>query len=529
MLAYLAFTLVVGLFASRKQDSDDEYFLARRQLPAWAVGLSILATLLSSLTYLSEPGEVWKSGVMNALGKLMAIPIEMTIVWLYIIPFLMRFRFTSAYEYLEYRYNYTARLQGVTLFTLMSIAWMGFVVLAVSRAISHVTGVPLWIVVSTVGFVSTIYTVMGGMRAVVWTDVAQIVLMLGGGLICVGFVVLKTGTGPVQWYAAVQAQRTAAGTGLQFFSLDPFTRSSVVTVGISMLVWHLCTHSGSQMTVQRYFSTSNLQAARQAFVWASLTGVAVNLLLLFTGMALVYFYTSGAGQMPADIDPLGRTKGAYNADYLLPSFMVNYLPAGLAGGVLSAILAAAMSSIDSGINSLSAVICVERTRREPRSRFSPQADEPVDPANMLVSARWLTLIIGVAITLVAMGLDGVSASRNIVEMMPRTFNCFTAPLGGLFLIGIFLPFVTGRAIVPATILGLLTSMSLAFAKEWFHLEHDVSPMWVMPTSLWVMTLAAVLFSWFDHPSPETTFGLTWFTRRQEVLMDLPLDKDFQDS
>lgn len=164
VVGYVGVLVGMGWYFARRQRSDDEYFLASRSVPWFAVGLSIIATLLSSLTYLSEPGEVWQSGVTTLLGKIGAIVTEMVFVLFFFIPFLMRFRFTSAYEYLGHRFGPWTRVLGVSLFVLLVVSWMGFVVLAMSRAVSGVTGVPLALVTATVGVVGTIYTVAGGLR-----------------------------------------------------------------------------------------------------------------------------------------------------------------------------------------------------------------------------------------------------------------------------------------------------------------------------------------------------------------------------
>ncbi len=516
IVGYLALTLLIGFLASRRQETNDEYFLASRGLPWFAVGLSVLATLLSSLTYLSEPGEVWKSGVMNFLGKMLAIPLEMYIVWAFFIPFLMRFRFTSAYEYLEFRFNYPARLLGATLFTCMTIAWMGLVVLMTSRALTHVTGMPLWLVIATVGVVTTIYTVMGGLRAVVWTDVLQMGLMLAGAVITVVFVARTTNSGPMDWYRGTLAYRADQKmVELEWFSFSPFTRATIFSVALHMFLWHLCTHSGNQMTVQRYFATKNIKRARRAFVTASLAGVLINTMLMVVGLALVYFYTKGPGKFPA----------TFKADEIFPMFMVQHLPPGWAGAVLAAVLGAAMSTIDSGINSLATVICVEKSRKPPQSVYTPGASRLRSPGDdgLLKAAKWITLIAGLAITLVAYVLHRATGDRSIVEMMPRSFNCFTAPMGGMFLIGIFLPFVTGRAIVPATAIGLASGLAMAYAKEFGLSKQDISFTWIVPGSMWIQTLCAIVFSLLDRPLPQNTFGLTWFTRHQAFLMAVPTE------
>jgi SSS family solute:Na+ symporter len=428
IVIYLASMIGVGTYVSRRRRTDDEYFLAGRRMPWFAVGISVIASLLSSLTYLSEPGEVWQSGVTHVFGKMLAIPLEMAIVWLFCIPFLMRFQYTSAYEYLEDRFGRQARTVGVALFIAMVVLWMGFVVLASARALAEVSGVDLMVVIVTVGLVATVYTMLGGLRAVIWTDVIQVALLIGGGLFTMAYVAQVTHSSPPDWFATASRHLRADPDRevLPWFSLDPTVRATVLTVAIHMCVWHVCTHTANQMTVQRYFSTSDVTAARRSFVTGSLFGVGINLMLVAVGLAMMHYYLSQGPSVAADIDPQNQR------DLIFPTFAVSRLPAGFGGAILAALLAAAMSSIDSGINSIATVLSVELGARE----SAPPAVKAA-PDNHVRTAMSITLVAGLFITAAAYGLSFLPASWGIVGAMPRTFNAITAPLGGLFLVGMF--------------------------------------------------------------------------------------------
>ena len=170
---YVLIMLGIGWYVSQKSSNDEEYFLAGRRMPWFAVGVSIIASILSSITYVADPGEVWRSGETYLMGKMLAIPFEMLFVWVFVIPFFMRFRYTSAYEYLEDRFSAAARKLGTIMFLFGVLTWMGVVVLVLAKAMSDVTEVRLEVVILTVGVVATIYTMLGGVRAVIWTDVIQ--------------------------------------------------------------------------------------------------------------------------------------------------------------------------------------------------------------------------------------------------------------------------------------------------------------------------------------------------------------------
>jgi len=483
LAAYLLGMLWLGAHFAREQATGEEYFLASRRIPWFAIGLSVIATLMSSLTYVSEPGEVWKSGVTNMAGKMLAIPFEMLLVWLVIIPFLTRFRFTSAYDYLGERFGNSAKWLGIGLFLWLVVSWMGFIVLVSSRIMADASDTDLYLTVAVTGVVATLYTVAGGFRAVIWTDVVQVVLMLGGALMTMTFVAVETQSTPGDWYQAVAAPE-ATGS-LKWFSLDPYERSTIVTIALSMFTWHVCTHTGNQMTMQRYFSAGTLQGARRSFVVGSLTGVLINLLLLGVGLALFYYYARLGQSLPEGLNPRSN-----EADRIFPRFAMHRLPAGLAGAWLAAMLAAAMSSVDSGINSAASVLTTEWHRLRPHNAEEARGGG-------MRGAKMLTLVLGLSITAAAYGLDSLTAGRNIIEMMSRSFNCFNGPLGGMFMLGMFVPRVGNRAATLASLAGLATSISLAYGDKLYGLEKAPSFAWVQPCSLAATILVGLLLMPLD--------------------------------
>jgi SSS family solute:Na+ symporter len=515
LAVYLGSMILLGSYLSRRQRTDDEYFLAGRRMPWFAVGISVIASLLSSLTYLSEPGEVWKSGITHMFGKMLAIPIEMAIVWFFCIPFMMRFRFTSAYEYLEHRFGKETRLLGVALFVCMVVLWMGFVVLASARALAEVSGIDLIFVIVTLGVVATVYTMLGGLRAVIWTDVIQVALLIGGGVFTMLYVAQTTGSWIPDWFqtATEFLESDPEREILPWFSIDPTVRATVFTVALHMCVWHVCTHMANQMTVQRYFSTRDVRAARRSFVTGSLLGVGINLMLVAVGLAMMHLYLSQNIAFEEGIDPQRRQ------DLIFPTFAVTRLPAGVGGAILAALLAAAMSSIDSGINSIATVLSVELRARGAASEAN--VGEVAGNSHVRV-AMVITLVAGSFVTAAAYGLTFLPDRWGIVGAMPRTFNAVTAPLGGLFLVGVFLPFVGQRAVITATVCGLATSITIGYFEQIGDLLQGLGILgaglpalsftWVMPSALLVTFAVAAALGRLDPPRKGPIAGLTWTTR-----------------
>jgi len=503
--AYIVLLAYMGWHFSRRQTTTSEYFLASRSVPWFALGLSIMATLMSSLTYLSEPGEVWMSGVTSIVGKSAAVLVEAVIVLLFIIPFLMRFRFTSAYEFLGYRFNLPTRILGVSLFCCLIVSWMGFVVLAMSWTVSQVSGVHFAVITGVVGLVGTLYTMVGGMRAVIWKEVLQVILMFGGCLLCLIVVSMKTTSSLPDWFAATEAH--VPGGAIHWFPEDLYTRNTVIGFGFMMFIWNLCTHLGNQMVIQRYFSANDLRSAQRSFVVGASASLIVNILLIFVGLALVYYYlVAKAAPMPVDITNT-RMK-----DLIFPSFMVNELPPGLGGAVLAAVISAAMSTIDSGINAVATVLSGERRRLQGRGGEATGVDS--DRKGDMLFARLVTLGTGLMITSAAFGLNLLVKDRNILEMMPRSFNCFLVPLGVLFFLGFFVPRVGSLGAIVGAISAWVSAISLAYTKEIYGVDRNLSFTVILPTAFVVGGVAALLVSLVQRSSVKQIAGLTWMTRHE---------------
>lgn len=522
VLAMLGLGLTLGRYHLRRTEAD--YFLASRRTPWLAAGVSVMATMMSSITYLAEPGEVWKSGTTHVLGKLLGIPLEMLIVWGFCIPFMMRFQFTSAYQYLGLRFGRLSQRLGVALFVTVVLLWMGVVVSVLSQVIHQVTGIPLIVIVLTTGLVATCYTMMGGLRAVIWTDVVQVVLMVAGAGLTVGFICWETGSWLPDWLRATEHHLRSSGQpdALPWFSWDPTMRATVVTVAINMAVWHVCVHTSNQMVVQRYLATSDVSAARRGFVTSACLSVAISLLLLLVGMAVLYYTTNSGRPMDGQLDPERQR------DLIFPMFAVCRLPAGAGGAVLVALLAAAMSTLDSGVNSVATVVWVE-WRGDNRAASNGGTRNSTDEADHVRGARAITLTTGVFITLTACLLDFLPAHWGIVGAIPRTFNAVTGPLGGLFLVGIFMPRVRERAALAATGIGLATSLLMGYLQQigdllarWGAASNswpELSFTWIMPCSLLATLVAAPILGGLDRSPAKNVAGLTWRTRRESVNAD----------
>jgi SSS family solute:Na+ symporter len=428
-------------------------------MPWLAVGLSIMATLLSTNTYLGAPGEMIRYGPAYFFG-FVGYPLAAIVVLSLWVPFFMRLRFTSAYEYLEQRYDERVRFIGALLFLGLRLGWMSMVVYTASmamvtmvpgplEAVSHLlrTPHPVYPVIAAVGIVATIYACLGGIRAVIWTDVLQAVMLFGGVILIIGYVAWAEGTGPAAWWAEVSATRDSPQR-MRWASWDIAERTTVLWAAISVLIWHSCTHCSDQVALQRYFSTTSLASARKSFIVNIVSACTIGLLLGVAGLALRYFYLLHGDRLHAGLSP---TSGA---DQLMPFFYAFELPAGFGGLILVSFLCDAMQTLGSGVNSIAAVVTKD-----------VMGDRATSNGGGVRSARLVTLGVGAVSTVLAVlaASYAMHASKSIFDMLPRMFNMFLGPLAVMFMIGMFYR----RATAPVILLVVLITQVFSTTWSWW--------------------------------------------------------------
>jgi solute:Na+ symporter, SSS family len=523
VVAYVLVTLGIVYRASRHQHNTDDFFLGNRRMPWMAVGLSIMATLLSSLTYLSVTGEVVKTGIAAFMTQAAILPAAPLVLFLFI-PFFMRLRFTSAYEYLEHRFDLRARLLGGGLFFLLRLLWVSMVMYSGSIALATMGGWNFYVTIAVLGIVATLYTYYGGLEGVIWTDVLQSLMLFGGAAAIVLYIWFDTGSGPsVWWQAAGEYRPTSQPT--PWFSFDPTVRMTLGTAMVSGFFWQICTHCSDQVVLQRYASTPSLAAARGSYLTNLVALLSITSLLALSGLALFYFYFV----LHPDRVPKGASLNTVG-DILMPHFYATQLPVGFGGLILANFLCDAMQTLVSGVNSITAVATQDVLQH------SALAQEGV-PSKLRV-ARKLTLLLGGLTTMIALVVAALSASsgRNIFDLMPKTFNMFIGPLGAMFLIGMFVPRATGRTVTPAVLLAVgvsivwnywkaILSIPLVwrFASRWFSEPFDLSIMWSYAVACVSGLVFGVILSLLfdrggDHPGRQYTW---WAVMKRPLPQPTP--------
>ena len=495
IVAYLLIMLYMGLKIARKQRSTEDFFVGGRDLPAWAVGISLFASVMSTILYLGQPGEMFRTG-LSFLTRNLPLPLILIVVCFVWIPFFMRLRLTSAYEYLERRFNYSVRALAAIFCLLLIFGWISVVVLTASMALVEITRIEailpfindadsaVYATILGVGAFSIFYTTLGGIRAVIWTDVIQFFVLLIGALFTMGAVAWMTSSNVGDW---IEVSQTYKHEEVQWFDWDVRNRSTVFSISLSLFMWMVCTHGANQMAMQRYFTVRNVKAARISYVISAVAALALGVILAGVGISLMYFIQQY--DLPASAGILSDIRSVRNVaqDSVFPQFISIYMPSGLRGLVVAALFAAAMSTIDSGANSASTILTVDFIRRFDRKSEAGQLE--------LKRARIMTACMGVLVVGYTIALYELSKGSDIISLAQKGFNCFLGPLGALFVLGMFVKKATPIAVIPAFILGEIVGVSASYSTELF--DVDFSTHLVIGFS-WLVTFFSALFIGYLH-------------------------------
>ena len=441
---YAAGVLGLGFYYSRKQTTSKEYFVGSGNISPILIGVSLFATLLSTISYLAVPGESLAKGPA-LLVTVLAQPIAFVVVGYVLIPVFMRQRVTSAYELLEAKLGLGPRLLGAIMFIALRLVWMSVLIYFGSQALLVMLDLPqdaLPIVVLVTGTVALVYTSLGGLRAVVITDFIQASLLFGGAVLTIGIVTYALGGFswvPTEWDPNWDTQ--------PIFSFNPATRATVIMLLINFALWQIATAGGDQTAVQRFMATRDAKAARQSYGFKIIAGVLVSVTLVALGFAMLAYFNEFPDQLPDKFDL--RKDG----DKIYPWFIGHMLPPGISGLVAAALFAAAMSSIDSGVNSITAVVTTDFLDRAGLRPESEKAHTRM--------AQGIAFAIGVVIVIGSSFVGEVPG--NIFAVTQRTTNLLVTPIFALFVFALFIPFARPVGVYAGTAAGITTAIMIAFS------------------------------------------------------------------
>ncbi len=410
---YLAGVMLNGLYFSRKMKTTDDFFKAGSRIPWWAAGISIFGTQLSAITFIAIPAKVYGTDWRLFVGQLAIIMIAPFIIHLFL-PFYRRLNVTTAYEYLEKRFNVFVRCFGSVMFMFLQFARIGIVLYLPSIALSIVTGMSVDLCILLMGGMCIVYTVFGGMEAVIWTDVTQVIILAGGALLCLVLIPMEI---PGGWNGMIELADEAGKYRLLDFRWAPGTTAFIIVL-LGSLSGNLISYGTDQAVVQRYLTTKD-EAASARSIWTNaLLTIPASLIFFSIGSALFAYYKSH----PENLFP-----GLNKIEALFPMFIVEQLPAGIAGLLIAGVFAASMSSLDSAMNSVSAALTTDFYRR-----FKGEVSESA----CLKVARVATVTVGLLGTGFALAMAHTDV-KSLWDQFAFFLGLFGGGLGGIFLLAIF--------------------------------------------------------------------------------------------
>ncbi|MBN1346996.1 MAG: sodium:solute symporter [Phycisphaerae bacterium] len=363
LLVYLGGMAAMGFYFSRKNVNTEEYFVGGRSFSGWIIGLSMVGTSISSITFLAYPGDAFKTAWLRFTPNFM-LPLGVLIAAFVFLPFFRRGKVTSAYQYLEGRFGPSIRVYASSAFIIGQLTRVSMILYLLSLVIYEITGLsPIMCIVVGGGFVA-LYTVLGGIDAVIWTDVIQTIVLVVGGAMALFVIIDKLPGGLGQILSVATAENKLSLAEWEDGVVKPaswalsFENKTAMMMLILGLTGWLGEYSSNQNVIQRYCASRSANEARKAMFVCAFASVPIWAFFMFIGTSLYVFYKVFPCPEAAQM-----LSGELKAEQVLPFFIINELPPGITGLVIAAALAAAMSSLDSSINAIATIGIVDIYRR----------------------------------------------------------------------------------------------------------------------------------------------------------------------
>jgi len=457
---FLLATLYFGFRFSKNQNTTKAFFIAQGRVPTWAIGLSLLSTLISSVTFLAYPGTGYSSNWILLVQGLMVPVVLLGVIW-FIVPLYRKVIRLSTYEYFEQRFGSFARYYSSIAFVLRQFSGMGTVLFLLAIALNNIMGGNMMLVVCVVGLIIISVNLLGGIEAVIWLDVFQGFMLFASGIICFGVLLFSTQGGPTEVFRVAAAN---GRTGFGPYDLD-FTKLTLIVMIINGAFYAIQKYGTDQTVVQRYLTAKTDRGAIRASMMGILLTVPVWMIFMFIGTALFVFYK----QQPL---PEGL-----RAEAVFPYFIKTRLPVGVVGLILSAMISAAICSLSADLNSLAAV-GVEDYYKKARPNLPDQ--------HYLKAGRIIVVFSGLLTVLI--GIFYVNAgSEGVLGIIFTLYAIFSGGIVGIFLLGLFSSrtnkqgitigiiacvLFTAYAFLTSTKVGLAQSKSLLLDLGRYNFKHD---------------------------------------------------------
>ncbi|MDP0491979.1 MAG: sodium/solute symporter [Verrucomicrobiota bacterium JB023] len=478
-VAYLAGMIGLSLWLAKRQKTADDYYVGGRNLSWWAVGISIVATQSSAISFVSIPAfvAVREGGGLSWLQYELGVPLAMLFLLLVLIPRLREKKLVSVYEFLRTRFGVGTgkTLAGVFLLSRGLATAVG--VYATGLVLAPMLQWPVWAAILLIGVTAVIYDAIGGLKAVVVSDVIQMGLIFGGVAMGIALALGEVGGWGAAWAALEAERKTAADWSSGVGDTDGVPFWAFLVGGLFLYISYYGT---DQSQVQRLLGTKSVKEAQKAVLLGGSLRLPLTLMYVGLGVALAALLQESAifqGQMEGQ-----------KPDLLVPVFILEFVPTGLKGLLLAATVAAAMSSLDSALNALSAVTVKD---------FLSEGDG----GTPLWRERLVTIAWGTAVTLMALGAG--SLAKTVIEAINKVGSAFYGPVLVAFLLGLGRSHVKGIAMSWGVVAGVGLNLAL-----WL-LQAPLHWMWWNLLGAAVAWLVAELLSRKADAEGETTLGLYW--------------------
>ncbi|WP_187262047.1 sodium:solute symporter [Pontibacter beigongshangensis] len=413
IIAYMGGVVLFGCSFYFRRSSPDDYTIGGGKMPSWTVGMSIFATFVSSISFLALPGAAYMSN-WNGFVFSLSIPIAAFFAVKFFVPLYRSINSPSAYYYLETRFGPWARVYASVCYLLTQLARMGAIMYLLALPMNALFGWSIPLIIIVTGVCVLLYSMMGGIEAVIWTDAIQGIILIVGALACLGVLVFTLPEGPGQLFEIAAANDK--------FSLGSFGTSLSAPTFWVILVYglfiNLQNYGIDQNYVQRYMTAKSEKEAVKSTLFGSMLYIPVSLMFFFIGTALFAYYQAQPDLLPEALKAPGM------ADKVFPHFIVHGLPAGVTGLLIASIFAAGMSTVSTSINSSATVILTDYYKRF----FNKNA-------SMKQSMRVLyttSFIMGILSILVSLAMMQV---KSALDAWWALSSIFSGGMLGLFLLG----------------------------------------------------------------------------------------------
>ena len=420
IVVYLIGVVLIGLYFSKNEKTSEDYLLGGRNMPWWAVGISFVMSLLSTYSIVMVPGEIFNHGLSMWVVSGFLGPFMLIMAFSIFIRFYFRLQSFTPFEYLEKRYDKKVRILISVIYMWTRLIYLAMVLFATSKVFEGGFGWPSWVTIMVVGVIGIIYTICGGLKAVIWTDVMQFVVLAVGLIAAVTVLCLSIDGGAVGAvkYAFDKGHGLSLFSESSFYEFNPYVRLCLWILLLNSIIGPLYYCSADQISVQRLLSTKNYKEAKRSILLNPFLALPFTFTLWFIGLAIFTYYQ----QNP---DPLVKS-----GDTAFFTFIGTKLPTPFPGIILAAMLAAAMSTLDSGLNSLSTVWVKEF--------HIPFINKQSSESDQVKLSRLATLYIGIFATVmgVMIAMFSETFKQSVVEAA-TVFEALAVVILPAYLLAVF--------------------------------------------------------------------------------------------